>query len=117
MFDLFTRYYSDLFLIGGLVNTNLGETCLDAGYSDLPDGQTCSDAWAFALYFNSNARYHGNFSDKGYPKGCYIYDNGVMWFNSHTTGSPNSDTQSICTAGSYLFSVLTLNGINANKPS
>ena len=117
MFDLFTRYYSDLFFIGGLVNTNLGETCLDAGYSDLPDGQTCSDAWAFALYFNSNARYHGNFSDKGYPKGCYIYDNGVMWFNSHMTGSSNSDTQTICTAGSYLFSVIALNGINANKPS
>ena len=85
----------------GLVHTEIGVTCSDSGFVDLSTAQECSGAVSYATSFNNNARYDGDVSEDYFPKGCYIWPLGDMFFNSHSTGGVSAgDTfRSICRKG------------------
>ena len=77
-------------------------TCSAYSYSDIADEKECRHAVIYATSLNSNAKYKGSGSWEFNPKGCYMYDNGYMYFNSHPTGSYKSITQNICKKGNFV---------------
>ena len=83
-----------------LVHTDNGVTCSERGFKDLSTAQECSDAVGYAKTFNSKAIYRNEGSWSNNPKGCYIWTDGVMHFNTHSIGERQSSTASICTKGS-----------------
>ena len=87
--------------VASFVHTDKGFTCSDVGYSDLPDAQTCNDSMSYAKSFDSRTKYKGEFTSLMFPKGCFIYDDGAAGFNLYAHGGHQSDTRSICIAGSY----------------
>ena len=70
----------------GIVHTGKGVTCSDSSFMDLSTAEECSNAVNYAKSFNSNANYRNLGSWSNYPKGCFIYDSGRMFFNTHLTG-------------------------------
>ena len=90
----------------GYHHTNKNLTCSAYAYSDLKNNQECHHAVIYASSFNSFASYKGSGSWKYNPKGCYIYDNGYVYFNSHSTGSRKPNTQSICKKGNSVSNSL-----------
>ena len=94
MFDaLSTSFFT------GFVHTDRGVVCSDSRFMDLSTAQECSGAIDYAKSFNSDANYRGEGSWDEYPKGCYIYDSGSMYFNTHSTGTNQGRTISICRKG------------------
>ena len=89
-----------MIFIGPFLRTDKGITCSDVGLKDLVDKKACIEAMPYAKSLNPDAAYQGTFSSSMAPKGCYIFDNGMAWFNRHSTGSGRSDTRSICRGGS-----------------
>ena len=81
------------------VHTDNGFTCSDSGFRDLSTAQECSGAVSYAKSFNSDAQYLYDGSWESLSKGCYIWSNGGMYFNTHSTGERHSSTASICTKG------------------
>ena len=57
----------------------------------------------YAISFNGKSNFTITGSWEDYPKGCSIYDNGNMYFNSHPMGSRDSNARSICMIGKELF--------------
>ena len=84
-----------------LAHTENEKTCEDKGLKDLKFYQDCVVAVTYATTFNSKARYGGWGIWQNYPKGCYIADDGSMYFNTHSTGKPLSNTRTICKAGDH----------------
>ena len=82
-----------------MFHADRGLTCSDIGLHDLTTAQECSDAVTYATLFNENARYVEEGSWHYNPKGCSIYSDGLMYFNSHPTGRKKSTTISICWKG------------------
>ena len=91
------RFYQTLFL--EFLHTDRGTTCSENLLGDLSNDQECSDAVNYATSFNLNANYVETRSWARYPKGCYIYDSGEMYFNSHPDGENRGETRSICISG------------------
>ena len=81
----------------------MGQTCSDSMMHDLSNSKECSDAVTYAYSFNSNANYKTSGSWDNFYKGCVIYANGNMYFNSHSTGMKSHDTRSICKGGDRQF--------------
>ena len=81
----------------------MGQTCSDSMMHDLSNSKECSDAVTYAYSFNSNANYKTSGSWDNLYKGCVIYANGNMYFNSHSTGMKSHDTRSICKGGNRQF--------------
>ena len=95
-FSIMTSFFAEL------VHTGNGATCSDAGFMDLSTAEECSgsDAVNYAKSFDGNAHYKNVLSDGYAHKGCYMHDNGEMWFNTHITGRRRSDIFNICRKGS-----------------
>ena len=91
-------------MIAGLVHTDKGITCLDSGLMDLLTEQECSIAVHYAKSFNGNAQHIHSGSWTRKPKGCSIYDDGKMYFNTHSSGNNNANTRSICKTGNQYSS-------------
>ena len=81
------------------VHTDRGVVCSDSRFMDLSTAQECSGAIDYAKSFNSDANYREEGSWDVYPKGCHIYDSGSMYFNTHSTGTNQGRTISICRKG------------------
>ena len=64
--------------------------------NDLSIAKECSDAVAYASSFNSNATYRRTGSRYNAPRGCFMNDDGDMFFNSDYIGEIESNTMSIC---------------------
>ena len=77
-------------------------TCSAYSYNDIADDHECRHAVTYARSLNLNAIYKGRGSWEYNPKGCYMYDNGYMYFNSHPTGSCKSITRNICKKGNCM---------------
>ena len=86
-------YFAELF------HTDRGVTCSDSALIDLPHEQECFDALKYANSFHSSAKYGRKGSWGGSPKGCFIYDSGLIYFNSHLTGKNLPNARSICGSG------------------
>ena len=88
-----------------LVYTDSGVTCSDSGFIDMSTAQECSGAVSYARSFNSKARYQSEQSWSSEPKGCFILDDGSMYFNTHSTGSTtfHISRTSICFKGNTSF--------------
>ena len=84
-------------------HTDMGQACSDSMMHDLSNSKECSDAVTYAYSFNSNANYKTSGSWDNLYKGCVIYANGNMYFNSHSTGLKSHDTRSICKGGNKQF--------------
>ena len=82
-----------------LVHTDKGTTCSDKGLLDLFTDQECADALYYAKSFVGAALYLGSGSWSENHKGCYIYQNGDMYFNTHSFGNNNANMRSICKKG------------------
>ena len=80
-------------------HTDNGVSCSDSGLRDLSTAEECSVAVSYAKSFNSEARYRNVYSSIKRPKGCYIWDTGAMYFNTHPTGGSSSSVASICRKG------------------
>ena len=89
-----------MIFIGPFIRTDKGITCSDVGLRDLADEKTCIEAMPYARSFNSDTVYQWVITTSMAPKGCYMFDTGMAWFNRHNTGISRSDTRSICTGGS-----------------
>ena len=87
------------FVFAEVVHTDNGVTCSERGFKDLSTAQECSDAVGYAKTFNSKALYRNEVSSSDRPKGCYIWTNGYMYFNTHSIGERQSSAASICTKG------------------
>ena len=61
--------------------------------------EECSDAVTYATSFNVNVSYMYEESWSNYPKGCYVYYSGSVYFNSHPTGAKTAFASSICWKG------------------
>ena len=84
-------------------------TCSDSGLKQLTNEQECLDAVKYAKSFNKHAYYRETEFTSYKPKGCIIYDNGEMYFNSHPTGGDTKgSTNGICRKGNGQFRVYTL---------
>ena len=88
-------------LFAAFVYTEKGTTCADNGLQDLSTEQECSEAVTYAKYFNDDAQYAKSGSFKIYPKGCFIWDTGKMYFNLHSSGNNHPEIRSICNKGNY----------------
>ena len=99
MFDGFSIMAS---FFAELVHTGNGATCSDAGFMDLSTEEECSgsDAVNYAKSFDGNAHFRGVVSNEYIHKGCYMYDDGEMWFNIHNTGGRGPNNFNICRKGS-----------------
>ena len=99
MFDVFSILTS---FFAELVHTGNGATCSDAGFMDLSTEEECSgsDAVNYAKSFDGNAHFQGVLWNDYNHKGCFMYDNGVMRFNTHNTGGREPDNFNICRKGS-----------------
>ena len=98
MFDglsIMTSFFAEF------VHTGNGATCSDTGFMDLSTEEECSgsDAVNYAKSFDGNAHHAGALWDFVHHKGCFMYDNGEMWFNTHVTGGRRSDSTNICRKG------------------
>ena len=82
-----------------VVHTDNGVTCSERCFKDLSTAQECSDAEGYAKTFNSKAMYRDEVSMSDRPKGCYIWTNGYMYFNTDSMGGRQSSVASICTKG------------------
>ena len=82
-----------------MIHTGKGVTCSDRSFTDLSTAKECSDATNYAKSFNSKANYSGFVTWSSYPKGCFIYDTGIMRFNLDSTGGRISSITSICKEG------------------
>ena len=77
--------------------TAKGYTCTNMGRRDLPTEEDCRNAVNYAKStINGNAIYRYSVSWAYHHKGCFIYVDGSMYFNSHYSGSNNADLRSIC---------------------
>ena len=85
------------------VSTINGVTCSDYGLMDLAHPQECSAAVNHAKSFNAKAIFMSRTDHEDRHKGCFIYDSGAMWFNTHDTGSRSSYVTSICKKGNTQF--------------
>ena len=65
--------------------TEKGSTCADERFIDVPTEQECFKALTFAKETQKNAEYQGLVSKERLPGGCFIYEDGRMFFNSITT--------------------------------
>ena len=65
-------------------------------YDDLSSTEECSDTWAYATSFNSNANFTETGSWDDIPQGCIIYDSGNMYFNSNSNGITAYNIRSLC---------------------
>merc|ERR1711874_561246 len=81
------------------VYTENGVTCSDWGLTDVSHPQECSAAVSYAKSFNSKAIFMSRTDHSDRHKGCFIYDSGAVWFNTHDTGSRSSYVTSICKKG------------------
>merc|ERR1711936_935593 len=81
------------------VYTVNGVTCSDYGLMDLAHPQECSSAVDHAKSFNDKAIFMSRTDHEDRHKGCFIYDSGAIWFNTHDTGSRSSYVTSICKTG------------------
>merc|ERR1711936_385695 len=81
------------------VHTVNGVTCSDYGLMDLAHPQECSAAVNHAKSFNDKAIFMSRTDHEDRHKGCFIYDSGAIWFNTHDTGSRSSYVTSICKIG------------------
>merc|ERR1711997_888812 len=81
------------------VYTENGVTCSDWGLKDVSHPQECSAAVSYAKSFNSKAIFMSRTDHSDRHKGCFIYDSGAVWFNTHDTGSRSSYVTSICKTG------------------
>ena len=85
------------------VSTINGVTCSDYGLMDLAHPQECSSAVSYAKSFNAKAIFMSRTDHEDRHKGCFIYDSGAVWFNTHDTGSRSSYVTSICKKGNTQF--------------
>ena len=85
------------------VHTVNGVTCSDYGLMDLAHPQECSAAVDHAKSFNDKSIFMSRTDHEDRHKGCFIYDSGAMWFNTHDTGSRSSYVTSICKIGNTQF--------------
>ena len=85
------------------VSTINGVTCSDYGLMDLAHPQECSAAVDHAKSFNDKSIFMSRTDHEDRHKGCFIYDSGAMWFNTHDTGSRSSYVTSICKIGNTQF--------------
>ena len=85
------------------VHTEKGVTCSDRGFIDLSHQQECAAAVSHAKSFNSKAIFMSQTDHSDRHKGCFIYDSGAVWFNTHDTGSRSSYVTSICKIGNTQF--------------
>merc|ERR1711874_150417 len=81
------------------VYTENGVTCSDWGLKDVSHPQECSAAVSYAKSFNSKAIFMSRTDHSDRHKGCFIYDSGAVWFNTHDTGSRSSYVTGICKKG------------------
>merc|ERR1711936_1483773 len=65
------------------VYTVNGVTCSDYGLMDLAHPQECSSAVSYAKSFNAKAIFMSRTDHEDRHRGCFIYDSGAMWFNTH----------------------------------
>ena len=65
--------------------TEKGSACADELFIDVPTEQECFKALTFANETQKNATYQGLVSKDSVPGGCFIFDDGRMFFNSITT--------------------------------
>ena len=83
------------------VHTERGQTCSDKGLNGLSKYQDCYVAVTYASSFNPKAHY-GGWGDWGNrAKGCYIGDDGRMYFNNHSAGQPLPNIRTICKTGDH----------------
>jgi hypothetical protein len=45
-----------------------------------------------------------------YPKGCYGYSDGILYFNTHATGGADNQSQPLCSSSSSSSDAGTLSG-------
>merc|ERR1711936_1562479 len=81
------------------VHTVNGVTCSDYGLMDVAHPQECSAAVDHAKSFNDKSIFMSRTDHADRHKGCFIYDSGAIWFNTHDTGSRSSYVTSICKKG------------------
>merc|ERR1711936_174788 len=81
------------------VHTVNGVTCSDYGLMDVAHPQECSAAVDHAKSFNDKSIFMSRTDHADRHKGCFIYDSGAIWFNTHDTGSRSSYVTSICKIG------------------
>ena len=89
----------DISFEASLLYTDKGRSCSDSGLYDLSNAKECADAVIYAISFNRKPNFTTTGSWEDYPKGCNIYDNGNMYFNSHPMGRRASNSRSICMIG------------------
>ena len=80
--------------------TEKGSTCAEELFIDVPTEQECFKALTFAneTQKNATATYQGLVSKKSLPGGCFIYDDGRMFFNNITTNvnDEHRSSRNIC---------------------
>ena len=91
--------FSFFMFVTGLVHTDTGKHCSDIAMRDLSNYQQCQLASTYAITFNTNAQWIAYGLWSNYPRGCYIDDDGSMYFNGHDTGESQSSSRAICKAG------------------
>ena len=102
-FNLCGFFHLDVTFEASLLYTDKGRSCSDSGLYDLSNEKECSDAVIYAISFNRKSNFTITGSWEDYPKGCSIYDNGNMYFNSHPMGTRDSNARSICMIGKESF--------------
>ena len=62
-----------------------------AGFSQITSAVDCK-----AAALSSGWSYKGEETSSGFPKGCYLYGTGTVYFNKHDVGSANSKAAPVC---------------------
>ena len=71
----------------------MGELCSDLGKTPLGDVEECRSVGTWGHGFKKDE------NEQGWPKGCYLANNGLVYFNNHHTGSANGGARQICAKG------------------
>jgi len=78
-----------------------------AGSSQISSSVDCE-----AAALSSDWAYKGEETKSGWPKGCYLYGTGHMYFNKHDVGSANSKAAPLCQkSGPTLAPTTSLKGL------
>ena len=68
-----------------------GKLCTEPGDIAVEDLTTCKEAAEKLSHPLPETENVAN-----WPKGCYLFKNGRVWFNEHTHGSQQNSTRQIC---------------------
>ena len=69
--------------------------CFDVGATTILTESECRSATS---KIPGASEFGDEETDNDWPKGCYLYENGKVYWNIHETGSPNKRARQVCNA-------------------